>query len=154
MSQNLIWGLKLGPLKFFSWVLSLLNVRNCCKLSSHAICRKTFNPNSRKWRKTSFWAWFRAVGSKFGLLIFFFQKCVFVSPWISWSTIIMYNRKKLMIRSWENLVMDWQTDESDFIRRCLTNVERPIKNLSKTSKRSYVETHVTKFTIILFVSSV
>ena len=59
-----------------------------------------------------------------------------------------------MIRSWENLVMDWQTDESDFIRRCLTNVERPIKNLSKTSKRSYVETHVTKFTIILFVSSV
>ena len=59
-----------------------------------------------------------------------------------------------MIRSWENLVMDWQTDESDFIRRCLTNVERPIKNLSETSKRSYVETHVTKFTIILFVSSV
>ena len=59
-----------------------------------------------------------------------------------------------MIRSWENLVMDWQTDESDFIRRCLTNVERPIKNLSKTSERSYVETHVTKFTIILFVSSV
>ena len=59
-----------------------------------------------------------------------------------------------MIRSWENLVMDWQTDESDFIRRCLTNVERPIKNLSKISERSYVETHVTKFTIILFVSSV
>ena len=59
-----------------------------------------------------------------------------------------------MIRSWENLVMDWQTDESDFIRRCLTDVERPIKNLSKTSERSYVETHVTKFTIILFVSSV
>ena len=59
-----------------------------------------------------------------------------------------------MIRSWENLVMDWQTDESDFIRRCLTDAERPIKNLSKTSERSYVETHVTKFTIILFVSSV
>ena len=34
-------------------------------------------------------------------------------------------QKKLMIQSSENLVMDGLTDESDFARRCLTNVERP-----------------------------
>ena len=30
-----------------------------------------------------------------------------------------------MIQSWENLVMDEQTDESDFIGRYPTNVKRP-----------------------------
>ena len=39
-------------------------------------------------------------------------------------------QKKLMIRSWENLSdgrrTDEQTDESDFIGRCPTNVERAI----------------------------
>ena len=42
--------------------------------------------------------------------------------------------KKLMIQFWENLVTDGQTDESDFIRRCLTNAER-LKN--KTNERSF-----------------
>ena len=40
-------------------------------------------------------------------------------------------QKKIMIQSWENLVMygrtDRQTDESDLIGRCPTNVERPTK---------------------------
>ena len=31
-----------------------------------------------------------------------------------------------MIQSWENLVKDGQTDESDFTGRCPTDVERPI----------------------------
>ena len=38
-------------------------------------------------------------------------------------------QKKIMIRSWENLSDGWtdeQTDESDFIGRCPTNVERAI----------------------------
>ena len=30
-----------------------------------------------------------------------------------------------MIQSWENLATDGQTDESDFIGRCPTNVKRP-----------------------------
>ena len=37
-----------------------------------------------------------------------------------------------MIQSWENLVTDGQTDrqmdESNFIGRCPTNVERPTRN--------------------------
>ena len=36
-----------------------------------------------------------------------------------------------MIQSWENLVTDRETDESDFIGRCLTNVERPIERQDK-----------------------
>ena len=35
-------------------------------------------------------------------------------------------QKKLMIKSWENLVTDWQMNESDFIERCPTNVQRPV----------------------------
>ena len=51
----------------------------------------------------------------------------------------MYNiRKKLMIQSWENLVMDGQTDaqtdaqsdKSDFIGRCPSNVKRPTTTTS------------------------
>ena len=69
---------------------------------------------------------------------FFFSKI-----WLCQSLEIMVSyhhvqyQKKLMIQSWENLVMDGQTDrqtkkrtdgqtdESDFIGCCLTNVERP-----------------------------
>ena len=53
-----VWP-KLGPSKFFSSVLPLLDVKRCRKLSSYSISRKTHDRNSRKWRKTSFWAWFR-----------------------------------------------------------------------------------------------
>ena len=45
------WSLwpKCGPQKFLSWNLPLLHVRSCCKLSLHAISRKTNEPNLRKW---------------------------------------------------------------------------------------------------------
>ena len=32
---------KFGPKKFFSWVLPLLDIIHCCKLSLYAISRKT-----------------------------------------------------------------------------------------------------------------
>ena len=60
------------PTDIFSCVLALVDVRHCHKISSYAISRrKTYNPNSRKWHKNSFWAWFRSVGPKFGSPIFF-----------------------------------------------------------------------------------
>ena len=66
------FGPSLPPPKIFSWVLALVDVRHCHKISSYAILRrKTYNPNSRKWHKNSFWAWFRSVGPKFGSPIFF-----------------------------------------------------------------------------------
>ena len=46
----------LGPIlaqtwvsNFFSWVLPLPDVRDCCKLSIYAISRKSNEPNLRKW---------------------------------------------------------------------------------------------------------
>ena len=60
---------------------------------------------------------------------------VFSKIWLRQSLNIMVSyhhvqyQKKLMIQSWENLLQDGRTDrqteKSDFIGRCLTNVERP-----------------------------
>ena len=44
-----IWFHKL----FFSWVLPLLHVIHCCKLSLYVISRKTNEPNLKKWGKKS-----------------------------------------------------------------------------------------------------
>ena len=64
MAKYLIWdpilahfGPNLFP-KIFLWVLPLLHVRNCCKLSLYVISRKTNEPNLKKWKKKKFWAWF------------------------------------------------------------------------------------------------
>ena len=79
MAKNLISGPILDCLaqiwvpNFFSWVLPILDVRYCCKLSLNATSRKRYDPNSRKWRKTSFWAWFRSIGPKFRLPNFFLK---------------------------------------------------------------------------------
>ena len=50
-SCGLNFGPNLVPQNFFSLVLSLLDVRNCWKLSLYAISRKTNKPNLRKWEK-------------------------------------------------------------------------------------------------------
>ena len=84
-------------------------------------------------KKNKFWTWFWPIWPKFGLpfyLFFFFSKI-----WLRHSLDVMVSyhhvqyQKKLMIRSWENLVTDRRTDrrtdKSDFIGRCPTNVERP-----------------------------
>ena len=68
-----------GP-NFFSWILPLLVVRHCSKLSSYAIWRKTNERNLRKWQKTNF-------GPDFGLFdpnlspppFFFFANFSFTS---------------------------------------------------------------------------
>ena len=44
------------PLSFFRGFFSLLDVRNCHKLSLYGISRKMYDPNSRKCRQTSFWS--------------------------------------------------------------------------------------------------
>ena len=49
---------------FFSWILPLLVVRHCYKISLYVIARKTNEPNLRKWQKPSF-------ESKFGPHNFF-----------------------------------------------------------------------------------
>ena len=42
---------KFGPQRFFLRISSLLDVRNCCKLSLYTISRKTNEPNLTKWQK-------------------------------------------------------------------------------------------------------
>ena len=93
---------KFGTQNFFSWILLLLHVRHCCKLSFYAISRKPNEPNLTKQQKTKISERFWNIWYKFGLrtFFFFFQKYGSASHQISWSTIIMYNiRKKLKIQS-------------------------------------------------------
>ena len=49
-------------------------------------------------------------------------------------------QKKLMIQSWENVMMDRRTDrqtDESFIGRCPTNVERPKRNINDVSDLHY-----------------
>ena len=69
----LVWPI-FGPSNIFLWFLLLLDIRHCYKQSLHAISKKTNDPKQRKWRKTSFWSWFRPVGPKFVPPNFFFLK--------------------------------------------------------------------------------
>ena len=69
----------LPPYQFFSRVLPLLNARHCHKLSSYAISRKTYDPNSRKCQKNLFSDLIRLVGPKFGQPNAFFQRSGIVS---------------------------------------------------------------------------
>ena len=115
MAKNLI----LGPIwarlaeiwapKTFLWVLPQLDVRHCRRLTSHAISRKTNDPNSRKGQNISFWACFRPLEPKFGLPNFLKKL------WLcqSLDTMVSYHhvqyQKKLMIQSRVNLVTNGQT---------------------------------------------
>ena len=47
---GLFWP-KFSHSKIFLWILVLLDVRNCCKLSLYAIPGNTNEPNLRKWQK-------------------------------------------------------------------------------------------------------
>ena len=49
--KNPNFGPSLGP-PIFLWVLPLQVVRQCSRLSSYAISRKTNEPNLKKWQKT------------------------------------------------------------------------------------------------------
>ena len=66
------FGPNLG-LNFFSQILTLLHVRNWCKLSLYTISRKTNEPNLRNWPKTQFWTQFWPVLSQIWSAIFFYE---------------------------------------------------------------------------------
>ena len=114
--------------KLFSWVFLPLDVRHCLGLSSYAISKKTYDPNSRKWQRNTFWPNLcplvpNSVDSSF-FSIFWLYKSIYI--------IISYHfvqyQENLMIQSWENLVTDGQTgrqtdgqrqtDWNDFIGCC------------------------------------
>ena len=68
--KNPNFGPSLGP-PIFLWVLPLQVVRQCSRLSSYAISRKTNEPNLKKWQKTLILVQFWAISPKFGRPIFF-----------------------------------------------------------------------------------
>ena len=106
-----LFGPNLGPKIFFvcSNSTTLLDVRHCRKLSPYAISRKTYDPNSRKWRKTSFWTWLGSLDPDSG-------RQYFSKIWLRqlWDIMVSYHhehyQKKLMIQPWESFVMDGRTD--------------------------------------------
>ena len=84
MAKKLILGLILALLaqicptptphpQFYLFILPLLDVRHCCKLSLCAISRKTNKPNMRKWQKPIFRPNFGPFGLKSGHHFFFFK---------------------------------------------------------------------------------
>ena len=64
--KNPSFGPDLGPKISFLWVLPLLVVRQCSKLSSYVLFKKTNERNLKKRQRTSF-------GSTFGPPQFFFM---------------------------------------------------------------------------------
>ena len=76
---------------------------------------------------------FWLIRPKFGPPIFFSKIWVRQSLDIMVSYHHVQYQKKLKIQSWEILAIDWQTDgqteESDFIGRCSTNIERPTRHI-------------------------
>ena len=126
MAKSLILGLILACLaqiwnsNFFSWISPLLGDIHCRKLSFCAISRKAYDPNSSKWRKTLFWAWFRPIKPKFEPPFFFWKiwLCQSLDIMIRYQNVKYVKLKcKLMIQSWEYLVKDGQTHRQQTDRR-------------------------------------
>ena len=125
-TKNLVSSQILEPLakfwlqKLFSWNFVLKNVRYCCKLSLYAISRKTNEPNGKK---LSFGSDFRTFGPNFDLKGFSknlaLSACRYHNQ-LSSRTISEKSNDQILRKR-----RDGQTDESDFIGRCPTNVERP-----------------------------
>ena len=89
----------------------------------YAISRKTYDPNSRKWRKTSFRAWFRRIGPKFVAPICFFQKSSVTRCYGQQLLAVNYFRKKLHLKC---LTGFW-------VRRCNNKVHGPWNCWSQSS---------------------
>ena len=122
---------KFTPLPFFSWILHLLDVRHSCKIPNalHAISRKIYQPNLRKWKKkTSFGPSFGPFdpnsGCQINLAPLVTRYYGQLSPYtISDKTNDSILRKLSYGRT------DGQTygqmDKSDCVGRCQTNNEHP-----------------------------
>ena len=78
----------------------LLDLRHHRQLSFYAISRKTYDSNSRKWRKCLFWAWFSTLRPKFGLRNVFFFSNQYLDNVPSYYP--MQFKGKIINQTWEN----------------------------------------------------
>ena len=118
--KKLNFGPDLGPFwlkyrlqKLFSWVLPLLDVIHCCKLSLYAMKRKTNKQTWKNGKKSSFGPDFGLFGPNSSYQFFFFFSRIWLFQ--SLDIIVSYHhvqyQKNLMIQSRENLVTDRQTNK-------------------------------------------
>ena len=91
------------------WILPLLDVTHCRKLSLYEISRKTYQPNLWTWQKKLVSGPILAQIRADNLFFFFFSKiCQSLDITASYNH-VQY-KKKLMNQSWENLVTDGRAD--------------------------------------------
>ena len=111
------------PPNFFSWVLLLLDVRHCHKLSSYAISKKTYDQKKEDGEKPHF-----RLDSKFWPSIFFFKNLAFwvtrypgqLSSWtISGKTNDPLLRK--FSDGWTDRRTERQTDGREWFYRTLSD---------------------------------
>ena len=135
MAKNLISDPVLArlTLKIFEWVLPLLDLRHCRKLSLYAILRKRYDPNSRKCKKLPFGPDLVPLGPYSGRQLFFFFQNLVLSVTryhgqLSSCKVSEKNNDPIS-RKFSNGRPagrpDREMDEKDFIGRCQTNVKRP-----------------------------
>ena len=119
---------KFGPQKLFGGILPLLDVRHCCKLSLYTISRKTNEPILRKWQKTLILGSILPHSPQIRAANFFFKNLAsLVTRYHGQlsSCTISDKTNDPILRKLSDGWTDGQTDESDFIGRCPTNIERP-----------------------------
>ena len=115
--------------KLFSWVLLPLNVRHCLGLSSYTISKKTYDPNSRKWQKNTFWPDLCPLASNLVDSPFFFKILALeVNRYHGQLSLCPISGKsndpilrKVSYRrtnGWTDRWTDRQMDGNDFIERC------------------------------------
>ena len=117
-----------GSPNFFSWILPLLDIRYCCKVSLYAISKKTYQPSLRKCQKKPSWAQLWPIWSKFGPTILAslvtrhrgqLSSCT-ISKKTNDSILIKLSDRRTAGRTNRE-----QTNQSDFIGRCPSDVKRP-----------------------------
>ena len=98
------FDLNLGPQIFFLWVLPLLKVRDCCKLSLYAISRG---------KKPHFGHDSGTLGPNLGCKKFFFENLISSFPWhhgqLSSCTILEKTNDSILRKLSEGQT-NWQTD--------------------------------------------
>ena len=129
MVKNLI----LGPRNFFRgfYLFQMLDIvanYHCIQFQGNRIIQT-------QWWKTSFWAWFRPIGPKFGLPFFLKKNQASSYHGQLLSCTIPEKTNDPISRKLSDRWADRHKDESGFIGSCLTNVERPkTSSLGKKAK--------------------
>ena len=103
MKKKWLFLASFDPQNIFMWVLPLLDVRHCCKLSSYPISRKINEPKLRKWPKNLVLGLILAPSAHIWAQKLFFVNFTFTRSYTLLQAIIVYElNEKLMNQTSEN----------------------------------------------------